>query len=221
MARTDAPPFERGFTFYNGATITADASTGLFGGYEHEGKVWVFEDVNWLQSGVVGAKTNRTSRMVHCMAIRNVSGINLLPGRVGALQTGGTDGRYFLGRCDGYGTTTAQRGCFVIDEWLPAAGVPNNDLFWGVIQGPTTVLTALDGGADNVYTVGLEFVALTAVTSQATTAGRIAPQDLTGAAALLGNQVQNKLGYALSAATTANTNLSLLVDITTPWVGNA
>jgi len=75
------------------------------------------------------------------------------------------------------------------------------------------VLTALDGGADNVFNVNDVIVALTAATSQATTAGRVAPQVLTGATALLGNQVQNRLGRAMSAKTTANTNNSLLVNI--------
>ena len=84
-----------------------------------------------------------------------------------------------------------------------------------VIEGPTTVLTPLDGGADNVFTVGQRVVALTAVTSGATTAGRVTAQSL--AATTLQNadaqQIMNVIGRAMSAATTANTNQGLLIYV--------
>ena len=54
-------------------------------------------------------------------------------------------------------------------------------------------------------------VALTAATSGATTAGRVAPQVLTGATAALAAMVQNRIGRALTAKTTANTNADMLV----------
>lgn len=206
MARNEAPPFPRGQTFYNGATI----NTSDLGGQNLEGKEWEFEDIDLSQTGAKPARTNRT---VRCRCVRNVSGINLLPKRVVSYQTGGTDGRYAVGRVDGYTTTVAQRAAGVVDEWLPAAGVVNNDLFWIVVEGPTKVLTDLAGGANNVHTIGELVTALTAATSQATTAGRVQPQDLTGATQLLGNQVLNVIGRALSAATTANTGADLLVDM--------
>ena len=206
MARKENPPFPRGETFYNGGTIDSNN----LGGAQLEGHIWEFEDID-LSSGAGGKKT-RSNRRVVCMCVRNVSGIALLPKRLANLQTGGTDGRYMLGRADGYATTTAAMG-YPIDEWLPAAGVPNNDLFWLVIDGPATVKSDLAGGANNVINVGTALVSLTAATSQATTAGRVAPQDLTGATALLGNQLQNKVGFALSAATTANTDADILVDV--------
>lgn len=74
------------------------------------------------------------------------------------------------------------------------------------------MLTDLAAGANNLIPEGTVLVALTAATSGATTAGRVAPQDLTGATAALGLQVQNRLGYALSARTTAQTNTTILVD---------
>lgn len=216
MARDDAPPFGRGETFYNGGTI----DTSNLGGGQHIGKIWVFEDIDY---STVGVKKLRSSRPVRCMVCRNVSGIALLPKRLANLTIAGTgptsgigpqsgDNRGFLGNVDGYTTTTAAKG-FPIDEWLPAAGVPNNDLFWVVIDGPATVLTDLAGGANNPISVGSTVVALTAATSQATTAGRVYAQDLTGATAPLANMIQNALGVAMSAKTTANTNADLLVDV--------
>jgi hypothetical protein len=207
MARDDPPPFGRGETFYNGATI----DPANLGGSQWEGKTWVFEDVDYTP-GTAGAKPSRSGRYVKCMAVRNVSGIALLAKRLVTLQTAGTDGRFFLGRVDGYATLTAAQA-YPVDEFLPAAGVPNNDMFWIVVDGPAKVLTDLAGAATNVFAVGGAIVALTAATSQATTAGRVAPQDLTGATSILGNQIQNKIGYALSARTTGNTNADLLIDV--------
>lgn len=207
MARDENPPFPRGETFYNGVTIDSNN----LGGLQHEGKEWVFEDID-LSNTSPGAKPARTNRKVHARIVRNVSGIALLPKRQAKFKTA-TDGRFFGQRVDGYTTTTAEFSGGVVDEWLPAAGVPNNDLFWLVTKGPSKVLTDIATGAGSVFNVGDCVVALTAATSQATTAGRVAPQDLTGATALLANQVQNMIGRALSAVTTANTAADLLIDL--------
>jgi hypothetical protein len=211
MARNENPPFERGSTAYNGGVINTAAPGGLVG-LEWEGKVWEFEDLQYNTPNLVGAKPARSNRSVQCMCVRNVSGVNILPGQLCNLQMAGTDGRYYLGRVDGLAYIGAQRA-YPADEWLPAAGVPNNDMFWVVVAGPASILTPLDAGADNVFTVGERVVALTAVTSQATSAGRIAPQVLTGATAPLAQQIQGQIGWALSAATTANTNQLLLVEV--------
>lgn len=166
----------------------------------------MFEDLDY---SVTGPKPARTNRFVRCLVVRNVSGIALLPKRLVTFQQ--TAG-FSTGRVDGYATATAVNA-FPVDEFLPTAGVPNGDLFYIVTEGPASCITDLAGGANNLLPLGTLVVALTAVTSQATTAGRIAPQDLTGATALLGNQIQNRLGYALTAKTTTNTNAGILIDI--------
>lgn len=147
---------------------------------------------------------------VRLMAVRNVSGINLLPGRLVCFKN--TSGLYGS-QVDGYPTTTAAQFAGVVDPFLPAAGVANNDIFWIVIAGPVLCLSPLTGNGDNVWSGGDALVAITAATSQCTTAGRLIAQDLTGATALLANQVQNKVGRAMSACTTAETNTSKLVYI--------
>ena len=101
-----------------------------------------------------------------------------------------------------------------MDEFLPTAGVPANDLFWIVVEGPTNILSDLAGADNNVVNIGGILVALTAATSQCTTAGRVMPQDITGATSVLANAVQNRIGRALSARTTANTNADILVNVT-------
>lgn len=197
MARNENPPFDRGATY---------GTTTLTDGAQYEGHEWVFEDLDY---SVQGAKPARTNRYVRCRIVRNVAAAALLPGRLARfIKTAGNYGA----QVDGYTATTAERG-YPIDEWLPAAGVAVNDLFWIVVDGPAAVKTDLAGGANNVINVGDVLVALTGATSGATTAGRVAPQDLTGATALLANQQQNRIGYALTARTTGNTDASVLVEV--------
>lgn len=205
MSRLENPPFERGQTFYNGGTIDSNN----LGGRNHEGKDWLFEDINWSTS-TAGIRQHRSNRYVLCRCVRNTGAAALLPKR---LVTYDGSALVFGARVAGYSRTTAQFAHGVVDEWLPAAGVPVNDLFWLTIAGPTLCLTALEADANNLIPVATVLVALTAVTSGATTAGRVRPQDLTGATALLGDQVQNAIGRALSAMTTANTGADVLIEM--------
>ncbi len=218
MARNENPPFGRGETFYGVNGQTPDANN--LGGVHLEGHEWVFEDVNYGYAGATsfsaGAKPVRTNKHVTCRCVRNMATFNILPSRVVHMQR--TAGNALQGRVDGMGTTTAEGPAFPADEWLPAAGVPQYDLFWIVVDGAATVLTdlaALDSSTANptLIAVGDILVSLTAVTSGATTSGRVSVQGLTGATAVLGNNIQNRIGRAMSAATTANTNSRVLIDV--------
>jgi hypothetical protein len=206
MSRDANPPFPRGKTFYDGNTIDSNN----LGGVNLEGKEWVFEDVD--PRSPVGS--NRTNRYVRCRIVRNVSAGVLLPKfLVGSAGVGGN----LLGRVDGKTTTTAQNVVGAVDEYLPAAGVPVNDLFWLVIKGPALITTAMEGDANNLIPVDTKLVALTGVTSGSTTSGRPTPQVLTGATAVLAAQVQGVFARALSAKTTANTNADILVEMNCFW----
>lgn len=199
MPRDENPPFDRGSTYYNGEAINVNdlGHPGL------EGKEYTFEDnspSNSFPSRGLGLP-------VVCRVVRNVSGIAILPRRLVTLSAAG-----FLGmRCDGYADVTAEGPVFPVDEYLPAAGVPNNDLFYVVVKGPALVKTSLAGNAENVIAVGDGMVALTGATSGATTSGRMNRQDLTGATVPLASQIQNRFGRAMSARTTANTDSDTLV----------
>jgi hypothetical protein len=210
MAHWESPPFGRGETFANGGAIDSNNLPGT----QLPGTEWLFEDLQWNTPGVIGAKPNRTNRLVLCRIVRNTSLVNILPGQLVTFQKTGTTPGYGA-HVDGLVCTTADR-CYVADEWLPAAGVPPNDLFWIVVKGPALVwlpLAGSDFGSLTSISVGNVLVGLTAATSGATTAGRATNQDLTGATALLGNQLQNAIGRALSAATSGNTNAQLLVEV--------
>jgi len=195
MARNENPPFGRGETWFSGVGATTTDPTAVVG------KEWVFEDVN------PSTRVVRSNKYVRCRAVRNVSGISLLPRRVASFKAA-VDAHGL--EVDGYTTTVAARG-YVIDEYLPAAGVVDKDVFWVVIEGPAEFIT--DIATVDAINVGDKLVALTAVTSQATTAGRVDLFDATGATLPLANQAVNYFGYALSAKTSANTNASILVDV--------
>ncbi len=203
MARDDAPPFERGSTAANGVTI--DSNDLILPNLE--GKEWVFEDLDYTAT-TVGARPARTNQKVRCRAVRNSSGAALLPKRLVTFKAGD------WGKVDGYAEVNPEGPCFPVDEWLPAAGVPSNDLFWIVVEGPATVLTGLAADATNVINQNDQLVNLTAVTSGATTAGRAGPAILTGLAVTLAPNMLNIFGRALSARTTGNTNSDVLVEIT-------
>lgn len=193
MARDEAPSFSRGETIYNGQTI--DSADLL--GTNLEGKEFLFQDT-----------IRNTGIDIRARVVRNVSGIALLPKRLVTFQKG----QYYGRRVDGYATITSDR-CFPVDELLPAAGVPNNDLFYIIMGGPALVKTDIASGANNVITTSTFLVSLTAATSGATTAGRVAPQDLSGATQVLAHEAVNAIGIAMSAQTTANTDNDVLVYV--------
>lgn len=195
---TDSLPFDRGQTASTGlSSVDSTVLNNL------EGKEYIVDDVD-PATGIA-----RTGRRVKLRCVRNKAAAALLPKRLVSFKA---SAGVFGAHVDGYADTTAEES-YPVDEYLPAAGVAVDDLFYIVVEGPALVLSDLAGGANNVLNVGDCVVALTAATSGATTAGRVAPQDLTGATALLAKQIKNQVGYALTAKTTGNTNADVLVDV--------
>lgn len=160
-----------------------------------------------------GATTRRTNGEVTCILVQNVSGIALDPKRPVKWAAG-----YRNRRVDGYCHVDSEECAGVVDEHYKSSGVPDNEYFWLVIKGPCLLKTSLAGSAENVIAEGDKLIALTAATSQATTAGRVVAWDLTATSQQTTNGTQSKrmlfhLGTALSAKTTGNTNADLLVDL--------
>lgn len=135
------------------STLTADP--GFARGQTLGVTVTMYEAENGDGSNVVGTrkvfrdedpKTGalRSNRTVECIAVKNVSGSALLPGAVAKFRDAA-----ILSEVDGLAVAaTTLMG--VVDEYLPAAGVPNNEVFWLVVRGPSTVTktaTSVSAGA--------------------------------------------------------------------------
>lgn len=193
-------PFSLGKTYYDGRTV----DTSNYGGVNLEGQVCTFTNINVL-SGATTVRTPLEDGPIQARLVRNVSGINLLPGRLVIYAAGYNDRRV-----DGYSYQDFQRVAGVVDPFLPSTGVPNGDVFWLVIEGTVPVRRALSNSAADDAENDVLY-AITAATSQATTAGRFtrwvgtftAAQTTDGSAFNLAN---NNIGRAMSACTTAGTN---------------
>lgn len=194
------PPFGLGQTL--GTTTPNDSLVGLSSG--DYGDNWVgavkeFTDVNPV-TGVV-----RTNRRKVCVAVRNTSGAALLPKRVVKFST--SAGKLFS-EVDGYSDTTNEERVGVVDEFLPAAGVADDDVFWVTVDGPTEVAVALSGSD---VAAGSRLAAITAVTSGATTAGRVTPSAVGAATTGAGDNALGVIGFATSAGATTGAAVLALI----------
>ena len=203
MPKKEAPPFGRGETF--GTTTDGE-------GLEWLGREFEFED-NYYDSNKPGKRTQHT---VTCRVVQNDSAGALLPGYLVTFQAGSNNSIV-----DGKTTTTGANGV-VVDEWLPAAGVAQYDLFYVVIRGPSSVYTSLAGDGENVIDEDDILIALTGATSGATTSGRVIQQVLTAKTTELDTdlalQFNGAFARALSAKTTTQTNNTILAYISNRWL---
>ena len=216
MARDEAPPFARGETWYNGGTIDSVVTDTLgLGGINYEGKEFVFEVNAQDQETAFGnSYQDPSGRAVRVKVVRNLSGVNLLPARLAHWQAGSTtSGRGYKTAVDGYAIVPGPGIAGVIDEFLPPAGVPNYDLFYLVIDGPSQ-FTNVTGAVS--FTTGDCLVAATQGATQGDPlGGRVAEQVLTNLTGVLeGNQILGRAGYAdTTVAATTGTVFQGLVKL--------
>lgn len=132
------PGFGRGQTL--GVTST-DQGTSVAGVQK------VFTDVDPRTNNAGKHLSNRT---VTCIAMRNISGSPIAGGTV--VKFANAD---LLNSFDG-AAPDANVMCGVVDEYLGAAGVANNDVCWIVVNGPVAATTqaTLTAGAAVTVTTG-------------------------------------------------------------------
>jgi hypothetical protein len=162
-----------------------------------------------------------SGKPIGAVLLRNTSGITLLGKRLGQLDR--TPGLAMNHNVDGYSTTLANAGIVLIDPWLPAGGIADDEIFWGLFAGTALILLPLvasDHTADIAY--GDFLVGATGTTTGATTSGRVTHVRFTAATA--GNTLNgfdgfrmmaNGIGRALSARTSQETTAGadLLVNL--------
>jgi hypothetical protein len=132
----------------------------------------VFRD----ESPITGALLS--NRTVECIAVKNTSGAALLPGQVAKFKDSA-----IMSEVDG----AAVAGSVligVVDEYLPASGVADGEVFWLVVKGPSTVTkTATSVAAGAAYgpsatagsaaAQGSNALLGYAIATSATTSGRV------------------------------------------------
>lgn len=186
MSRGENLPFARGETWLNGAAYdSTNVPTPNWLGREF------VVDVNAPDGQAAGDPSGREVRL---RVVQNLSGANLKPGRL-VHYTPTVSTIPYGTAVDGYCFAVSDHPAGVVDEVLPAAGVPTNDFFYIVIAGPTKFTNQ---HASAIATaVGSKLVpAATGSSLTDDLAGRVALQDLTGATATLGNNIQHVVGYA-------------------------
>lgn len=226
MSITANPPFPRGSTaLRHCGTLTSTMAAQWLG------RVVTFPNNDWSANPATPRAGG--SDVVECLVVRNTSGGPLLP--------------YFLAQVDpffaaaGYTALGGGEG-YPIDEFLPASGVPANDLFYVVIEGPARCLLDIAATNGNLIAVGDWIAALTAAASTAATsgatsnnitAGRVQMEAGTVAALLatatsgntdittIAQRARNVIGKAMTAGTTNSTGLAAtgrpLVLVTQRW----
>jgi hypothetical protein len=148
------------------------------------GAVKVFTDVN-PRTGQV-----RSNRLKRCIAVRNTSGVALLPKKLVKFVDGS------VSAVDAYTRLDNAVVAGVVDEYLPSTGVADDDVFWITVDGPTEVSL----GVANQAGLNTDIVAVTSTTAgatDATTGGRAATASVTTVAQALGY-----VGRAMSVGTT-------------------
>ena len=202
------PPFGLGETLSG-----KDSDSNLINS-EVLGKVFEFPANDLSVSSIRGTKSRRTGRTVKAVALRNESGIKLYGKRLARLTR--TAGYSIVESVDGYAAVLAEKLIVVIDEFLATDGVADDDIFWGIIEGPVIVLTPNLAGADfnGVFSVGDELVAATGTTTGTSLVGRISNVTLVGQTGTTEayNAARWTVGTAMSAATTGNTDSNMLIN---------
>ncbi len=206
--------FKRGHGWHGTGTTVA---SGNYGGVERESTRRAFKSA---AATTYNLRARRTGGDVVCMAVRNVASCVLRPKSLVSWKAGSE-----FRRVDGYAFETAQAVAGVVDEFWPSGGVPVGELFWLQIQGPTLMITpevSTDGVTNDDISALDHLVAASAGSSAGATVnaqGRVAKQSTSLAHSasvtipLVFKQLQNRIGRALSAKTTAQTAADILVNL--------
>jgi hypothetical protein len=164
-------------------------------------------DLDWNYSNAPA--TQRSNKTVVRRFVKNNSGIALLPKYLVVLSADGKE-------ATGYARLGSDAGGselgYPVDEFLPSAGAANGEGFYIVVEGPATVVSSKQGGAENNIASGDILIAATAAASTfSTTAGRAAV--LAGATSVLALNKIAAVGIGLTAKTTDQTDADILIDV--------
>ena len=196
----------RGKTYLTGPQRTADSTYTT--SVAIEGIKKVFKDLNYGAAGA--SKAPRTGGETVMILVRNASGRTLLPKMTVVWKAG-----YIGTRVDGFSAVESGVVAGVVDEWLPSAGVANNDLFWLAVKGPHLCLKE---SASSTIAYDNWVAAITAAASTtSTTAGRVRAVAATSESTTTLSHALNRIGRAMSTSNTSGASTDFLVFLDLPF----
>lgn len=213
MAYSTELPFEVGSTYFAGrasADIVIDEASS-----NYEGREYVVDDIIMTPGSTKGNLRSRSKKTLRI--VRNTSTIALAAKRAVVFQNG-----YFGRRVDGYNSSD-MGVCALVDEYIGSAGVPVNDLFYIVIEGPATGKSPNAANGNFMkFLYGVKVWGLSAAASTSATAGRLRvldtyAQDATSGVTdhgILIDTAANVLGHSQTTqAATTNSDVDILVHL--------
>ena len=211
----ETPPFELGETL---SGTHSDGTTLI--NYDWLGEVFPFPANRLEGANFRTVKTRWTGKGVKAVALRNVSGGVLVAKRLVIVGTGydSTHLQYGHQGVTGFNRVVpdTQANAFpvvIVDPWLTLT-VPDNDIFWGVIEGRVLVKKSYAATPADIA-VGAALMGATLNTTTGNTTGGglgllTAVTNNSTSVLFLG---QNIVGYAISAMSSTSTNTDMLVDL--------
>lgn len=209
-----------------GKTLTGtDGGTGLINA-DKLGTIVSFPSFNPTGTQRGNKARPAGASQIRAVLLRNLSGITLMGKYLAQIKL--TAGYDPITAVNGYAVTSANKNVVIIDPWLDANGVAHNDIFWGIIGGPTLIRVpaATAAFASGDIAVG-DFImsatvnAASTANSTGSTGGRACGVSITNATDATGafNQANAVLGRALSAKSSNQTTdgQDILIQASIRW----
>lgn len=199
-----SPPFGRG-EIYDPARADTGAAAVPATIVQALGREWDFQDINLLDTSfpAPGPRPIRSGHDVTCRLMKNNSGVTIYPKRIVTYDRDNPGSITGLAAVANLG---APKG--VVDEYVPAAGVPNGAYCWMVVEGRSLCVTDA-AVSDTSITVGMNIAPATGGFANGT--GTIVADGALTSASL------NILRHCRIEARTAYTGSAAAADITV-WV---
>lgn len=175
------------------------------GGYDTSGGLANYRGQKFFLRGVPLGKTESLNGDKLFAVVKNSTG-GTLPAKALVKPKSGTD----LKEVGAQATNAAEFAFGVVDEAIDSAGVPDGADFLIQVEGWTYLKTNDAADATNVIS---EYDQLVASAED----GRVQSQSTSGATTTLANNIQNVIGRAMEAKTTANTAANLLAYVKFTW----
>lgn len=215
-SKADSLPFPIGRTYYQTMptgelardVAAVAAGAGSLKGGEFLGKIFEIEDRNYASTNTVKPLRSNARRKV--MAVRNTSGATLHRMRLFTMDINGVLG---ITDADGYAFAAGVQRAYPSDEFLSASlGIPDDDVFWMVVEGPAKCLSGAAADGTEIISDGEAVIAKAGTSAVHADAGRVVAISQSATNLSAASHI-NLVGYALGATLTTQVDTAILINI--------